>query len=82
MNIRTNDFRHTFCSMCCDAYVPIEVLMLWMGHSDEKMIRKIYDHITNKRKSEAIQKAAEKVEIQAQLVKSIVNPSESGMNPL
>lgn len=82
MNIRTNDFRHTFCSMCCDAYVPIEVLMLWMGHSDEKMIRRIYDHITNKRKSEAIQKAAEKVEIQAQLVKSIVNPSESGLNPL
>lgn len=82
VGIRTHDFRHTFCSMCCDAYVPIEVLMLWMGHSDEKMIRKIYDHITDKRKNEAAIMAAEKANAQAQLVKIIVRCEDESMKLL
>lgn len=53
VTIRTHDFRHSFCTMCRDANVPIEVLMQWMGHSDEKMIRRIYDHVTERRKMEA-----------------------------
>lgn len=53
VTIRTHDFRHSFCTMCCDAHVPIEVLMQWMGHSDDKMIRRIYDHVSECRKLEA-----------------------------
>lgn len=82
ITIRMHDFRHTFCSMCCDAYVPIEVLMLWMGHSDEKMIRKIYDHISDKRKEEAIKMASERANLQAQLVKNIVSSVDNPINLL
>lgn len=62
VTIRTHDFRHSFCTMCCDAHVPIEVLMQWMGHSDEKMIRRIYDHVTDTRKLEAEQKTTDEIE--------------------
>lgn len=62
VTIRTHDFRHSFCTMCCDAHVPIEVLMQWMGHSDEKMIRRIYDHVTDARKLEAEQKTAAEID--------------------
>lgn len=62
VTIRTHDFRHSFCTMCCDAHVQIEVLMQWMGHSDEKMIRRIYDHVTETRKLEAEQKTAAEID--------------------
>ena len=62
VTIRTHDFRHSFCTMCCDAHVPIEVLMQWMGHSDDKMIRRIYDHVTDARKLEAEQKTAAEID--------------------
>lgn len=58
VTIRTHDFRHSFCTMCCDAHVPIEVLISWMGHADEKMIREVYDHLTDFRKLEAEKSAA------------------------
>lgn len=58
ITIRTHDFRHSFCTMCCDAHVPIEVLMQWMGHSDDKMIRRIYDHVTDRRRIEAESRTA------------------------
>ena len=56
--------------------------MLWMGHSDEKMIRKIYDHISDKRKEEAIKMASERANLQAQLVKTIVIPENNQKNLL
>lgn len=62
VTIRTHDFRHSFCTMCCDAHVPIEVLMQWMGHADEKMIRRIYDHVTDTRQLEAEQKTAAEID--------------------
>lgn len=73
MTIRTHDFRHSFCTMCCDAHVPIEVLMLWMGHADDKMIRHIYDHVTNARQVEAERAAEKLLEQKAQVVKTVVN---------
>ena len=47
--IRPYDFRHSFCTMCRDAGVDIHVCMKWMGHSDEKMIIQIYDHVSDYR---------------------------------
>ena len=35
--------------MCRDAGVDIHVCMKWMGHSDEKMIMQIYDHVSDYR---------------------------------
>lgn len=62
ITIRTHDFRHSFCTMICDAGVDIKTAMLWMGHSDEKMIRQIYDHLTAKRLQQAEQNAAKMIE--------------------
>ena len=55
ITIRTHDFRHSFCTMCRDANVPMEVLVKWMGHKDDTMIRKIYDHISDLREQKALQ---------------------------
>lgn len=62
ITIRTHDFRHSFCTMICDAGVDIKTAMLWMGHSDEKMIRQIYDHLTAKRLQAAEQNTAKMIE--------------------
>lgn len=62
ITIRTHDFRHSFCTMICDAGVDIKTAMLWMGHSDEKMIRQIYDHLTAKRLQLAEQSTAQMIE--------------------
>lgn len=62
ITIKTHDFRHSFCTMICDAGVDIKTAMLWMGHSDEKMIRQIYDHLTAKRLQIAEQNTAKMIE--------------------
>lgn len=62
ITIKTHDFRHSFCTMICDAGVDIKTAMLWMGHSDEKMIRQIYDHLTAKRLQLAEENTAKKIE--------------------
>lgn len=49
VSIRPYDLRHSFCTMCRDAGVEIHVCMKWMGHSDEKMILQIYDHVSDYR---------------------------------
>lgn len=49
VKIRFHDLRHTFCTMLRDSGVDIKQAMIWMGHSDEKMILKIYDHVTERR---------------------------------
>lgn len=63
ITIRTHDFRHSFCTMCRDAHVPAEVLVQWMGHKDDSMIRQIYDHISDKRRMEAKQNAENEMSI-------------------
>lgn len=49
VNIRPHDLRHTFCTLIMDAGISITQAMSWMGHSDEKMILHIYDHLTESR---------------------------------
>lgn len=48
-DLRPYDFRHSFCTMCRDAGIDIKVCIKWMGHADEKMILRIYDHVTDYR---------------------------------
>lgn len=62
ITIRTHDFRHSFCTMICEAGVDIKTAMTWMGHSDEKMIRQIYEHVTQKRLRQAEQNTAKMID--------------------
>lgn len=49
VTIRPYDLRHSFATMTRDAGVDIHVCMKWMGHSDEAMILRIYDHVSDYR---------------------------------
>ena len=53
VNIRPHDLRHTFCTLLRDAGVDIHQAIIWMGHADEKMILRIYDHPGNEREEAA-----------------------------
>ena len=55
VSIRPHDLRHSYCTMLRDSGVDMKLAMLWMGHADEKMILKIYDHVTTKRMEKAIE---------------------------
>lgn len=54
VNIRPHDLRHTYCTMLRDSGVDMHQAMLWMGHSDEKMILHIYDHVSEKRTQNSV----------------------------
>jgi integrase len=56
VSIRPHDLRHTYCTMLRDAGVDMHQAMLWMGHADEKMILQIYDHVTDSRTQNMIEK--------------------------
>lgn len=43
------DLRHSFCTMCRDRGVELNTCIKWMGHSDAKMILKIYDTVSPQR---------------------------------
>lgn len=49
VSIRPHDLRHSYCTMLRDAGVDMKLAMLWMGHADEKMILRVYDHVTETR---------------------------------
>ena len=53
VSIRAHDLRHTYCTMLRDAGVDIHQAIIWMGHADEKMILRIYDHPGRTREEEA-----------------------------
>lgn len=53
-SIRTHDLRHSYVTMLCDANVEKDLAVKWCGHADEKMINKIYDHVSAYRKNKAI----------------------------
>ncbi len=54
--VRPYDCRHSFVTYCRDHEIDILVCMSWMGHSDSKMILKIYDHLTAKREEKEFKK--------------------------
>ena len=65
VSFRAHDLRHTYCTMLMDNGIDIHQAMIWLGHSDEKMILEIYDHAGERRSSAAVKKlnAALKSEI-------------------
>lgn len=54
ISIRPHDLRHSYCTMLRDAGVEMKLAIQWMGHADEKMILKIYDHVTEQRVYSAV----------------------------
>jgi len=59
VSIRPHDLRHTYCTMLVDAGVPLKQAMAWLGHADEKMIMRVYDHVTDARALASIEKVEE-----------------------
>lgn len=55
VSIRPHDLRHTYCTMLRDAGVDMKQAMIWMGHSDEKMILHVYDHVSEKRTQNSLE---------------------------
>ena len=55
VNIRPHDLRHTYCTMLVDAGVPLKQAMAWLGHADEKMIMRVYDHVHAERSRASVQ---------------------------
>ena len=54
VTIRPHDLRHSFCEWAITNGVDPKTLMKWMGHTDERMIMKIYDHVLSKREDAAV----------------------------
>lgn len=52
--VRPHDLRHSYCVMLRDAGVDLKLAIRWMGHADEKMILRIYDHVSDLRVRTAI----------------------------
>lgn len=52
--VRPHDLRHSYCTMLRDAGVDLKLAMRWLGHADEKMILRIYDHVTEFRTQQAL----------------------------
>lgn len=50
--------RHGFCQMCRDLGVELNTCRRWMGHSDTKMILKVYDAVSNDREAQETIKVA------------------------
>lgn len=57
--LSTHIFRHTHISMLAELGVPLNVIMDRVGHSDRGTTEKIYTHVTNKSKSDLINKLNE-----------------------
>jgi len=49
VDIRPHDLRHTFVSEARNKGIDIHVCMRWCGHSSERMILEIYDHVSSDR---------------------------------
>ena len=56
VRIRGHDFRHTYCTMLYDAGIDLKTAQAWMEHADEKMILKVYAHLTEQHLAEATAK--------------------------
>lgn len=56
VTIRPHDLRHSFCEWCITNGIDPKTVSTWMGHTDQKMIMQIYDHVTSGREMKAIEK--------------------------
>lgn len=60
--VRPHDLRHSFATMLYDAGVDMKTAIRWMGHNDEKMIMKIYAHLTKEREKRSEKQVSVHVE--------------------
>ena len=60
-DVRCHDFRHSFCTMCYEANIPVKTLQHWMGHADAQMIMKIYAHLSEAKESADALRLADRV---------------------
>lgn len=51
-NVTTHYFRHTFITLMVENNVPLHLIAEHVGHSDTKMIEKIYSHFSNRMKDD------------------------------
>ena len=77
VRFRPHDLRHTYCTMLRDAGIDMHQAMIWLGHSDEKMILRVYDHITEKRTAQSIKIANKYAERSQNGSQSSAPPPES-----
>jgi integrase len=54
ITIRPHDLRHSYATTLRDAGVDPKLAIRWMGHADEKMILRIYDHPGESRVQQAV----------------------------
>ena len=54
VSIQPHDLRHTYCTMIISAGVTIKQAMMWLGHADEKMILRVYDHVQASRTAASV----------------------------
>lgn len=72
--VQPYDLRHSFCTMLYDANVDLKTAMKWMGHADEKMILRIYAHLTQQKEKSAENAVAAQVD---KILESSQNESQS-----
>lgn len=51
-----NDFRRTFATWCADAGIAEMTVVRWLGHSSSRMIRKVYQQLSESRGREEVQR--------------------------
>ena len=64
LSIRAHDLRHSYCTMLRDAGIDMHQAIIWMGHADEKMILRIYDHPGQTREEEAKKRLNSAIQVQ------------------
>lgn len=74
VRIRAHDLRHSYCTMLRDAGVDIHQAIIWMGHADEKMILRVYDHPGKAREEEAKNKLNSAFRMQIGMQEQIKKP--------
>ena len=55
VSFRPHDLRHTFVTTCRNKSVDLKTVMSWCGHSSERMILQIYDHVSEDREKKMIE---------------------------
>lgn len=54
VSFRPHDLRHTFVTVCRNKNIDPKTVMAWCGHSSERMILQIYDHLSEERERDAV----------------------------
>ena len=69
VSIRAHDLRHSYCTMLRDAGIDMHQAIIWMGHADEKMILRIYDHPGYTREQDAKNRLNQALSMQSHMQK-------------